>query len=135
MAEATDVIKAVNELINAQADQLWTISISIIVAEVFMIAHLTSLRSMRLNHRIVVFVIGVSAFCHALSLAFGYLSKGALIKAMILLAQGKDWHFPELAETFNFLQVTFVTFGLFIFVICFFFYSRELAKAITAGKS
>jgi hypothetical protein len=133
MAEATEVVKVVNELINAQADQLWTISISVIVAEVFMVAHLMSLRSLHINYWIVVFFISSSALCHALSLVFGYLSKGALIKAMISFAQGKSWQFPELAATFNLYQVALVTLGLSIFVLCFFFYSRELAKAITAG--
>ena len=131
---ANEVIKAVNELINAQADQLWTISISVIVAEVFMIAHLISLRSLRLGHRVVAAVIGVSVLCHALSLAFGYFSKGALIQAMISLARGQGWNFPDMAAMFNLAQVAFVTLGLIIFVGCFFFYSRELAKAITAGK-
>src|SRR4051812_8790376 len=125
---ANEVIKAVNELINAQADQLWTISISVIVAEVFMIAHLVSLKSLRMEHRIVAAVIGASALCHVLSLAFGYLSKGALIKAMISLAQEGKWQFPEMAAVFNVCQVALVSTGLVIFVVCFFFYSRELAK-------
>src|ERR1700674_445385 len=133
MAEPNEVIKVVNELINAQADQLWTMSIGLIVREVFLIAHLVSRRSLTKSHYIVAFVLGAAVFCHALSLAFGYLSKGALIKAMISRAQGGTWTFPPLAETFNFYQVTFVSVGLLIFVICFFFYSRELAKAMTAG--
>jgi hypothetical protein len=133
MAEPNEVIKAVNELINAQADQLWTISIGLIVAEVFMIAHLVSRRTVNVGHKTLAAILGAAVLCHALSLAFGYLSKGALIKAMIAHAQGAQWTFPPLAEAFNFYQVTCVTLGLLIFVICFFFYSKELAKAMTAG--
>ncbi len=129
-----EVVKAVNELINAQADQLWTISLSIIVAEVFMVAHLMSLRTMHARHWVAVTFIGASAACHAASLAFGYLSKGALIEALIRFAKGTAWQFPVRAEAFNFYQVLFVTLGLGIFVVCFFAYSRELAKAIIAKR-
>jgi hypothetical protein len=128
-----DVIKEVNDLINAQADQLWEITISVIVAEVFMIAHLTSIRTMTIEHRRVRFALILAVVCNACSLAFGYLSKGALIEAMISLASGHEWSFPELAATFNLLQVTAVTLGLIIFVICFYFYSRELARVMTTG--
>ena len=133
MAYSADVIKAVNELINAQADQLWTISISVIVAEIFIIAHLMRMRSVTIRPRLVAAVIGISAMFHVLALASGYLSKGALIDAMIKFAKGGDWKFPDYAALFNITQVGFVTIGLVIFVICFFFYSRELAQAITMG--
>jgi len=132
MAEATEVIKAVNELINAQADQLWDIAISIIVAEVFIIAHLVSLRAIRVRHWIVVGLLCVSVVSLVLSLAFGYLSKGQLISAMIDLAAGQTWKFPDLAALFNVLQVASVTLALVVFVFCFFFYSRILARAIVA---
>jgi hypothetical protein len=134
MAQSHEVIKAVNDLINAQADQLWTISISIIVAEVFIIAHLVRMRSLAIRPKVVATFIGLSAVLHALALASGYLSKGALIEAMIRFARGSAWSFPDLAATFNLLQVTFVTLGLIVFVVCFFFYSRELARAMTAGE-
>jgi hypothetical protein len=129
-----ETIKAVNELINAQADQLWTISISVIVAEIFIIAHLTRMQTVTIGRRIVAWVIGVSAICHVAALAFGYMSKGALIQAMIRLAQDKPWAFPSSAEFFNLLQVGFVTVGLIIFAGCFFFYSRELADAMTKRR-
>ena len=136
MAESgIEAVKVVNELINAQADQLWTISISVIVAEIFMIAHLLALRRVTLPHRAVAIALSASVLIQVLSLMFGYLSKGALIHATILLARNKEWTFPELAEFFNLLQVVCVTLGLLVFVICFFFYSRVLAQAITATRS
>ncbi len=125
-----ETIKAVNELINAQADQLWTISISVIVGEIFIIAHLLRMRTVVIERRVVAAVIGISAVCHVAALAFGYMSKGALIQAMIRLAQDKLWVFPSSAGLFNLLQVAFVTVGLIIFAGCFFFYSRELADAM-----
>jgi hypothetical protein len=130
MAESIEVIKAVNELINAQADQLWEISISLIAAEVFMIAHLLLLKKLGINRCIVSGVLGLSVLCHALSIAFGYLSKGALINAMILLADGKEWKFPDQAALFNSLQVFTVTLAIIIFVVCFFYYSSILAQAM-----
>ena len=131
MAPPIEVIKAVNELINAQADQLWTISISVIVGEILIIAHLVRKQSVTLRPKIVAGVIGVSALCHVFALTAGYLSKGALIQAMINLAK-KDgiWTFPNDAKLFNLLQVTFVTIGLIIFIVCFFYYSSELANAM-----
>ena len=54
VSDSVEVVKAVNDLINAQADQLWTISISIIVAEIFMIAHLLLLRRVLRVHKIIV---------------------------------------------------------------------------------
>jgi hypothetical protein len=136
MAESeTEAVKIVNELINAQADQLWTIAISVIVAEIFMIAHLISLRHVALSQRAVAWVLSLSVLSQILSLTFGYLSKGALIHATIVLARNKEWAFPESAELFNLLQVICVTIGLVIFVVCFFFYSRVLAQAITATRS
>lgn len=131
MAQSTEVINAVNGLINAQADQLWTISISIIVGEIFIIAHLVRKQSVTIAPKIVAGVIGVSALFHVAALAAGYLSKGALIQAMITLAKPNgSWTFPKDAEFFNFLQVTFVGIGLIIFIVCFFYYSSELADAM-----
>jgi hypothetical protein len=129
-----EVIKQVNELINAQSDQLWEITISLIVAEIFMIAHLSTLRVLTMDHKIVRGALILAVICNALSLAFGYFSKGALIERMIRLANGHEWTFPELAGTFNFLQVLAVTVGLVVFVVCFYFYSRVLAGALTAGE-
>jgi hypothetical protein len=132
MSEAIEVIKAVNELINAQADQLWDIAISIIVAEVFIIAHLVSLRTIRVSHWIVVTLLCLSVLSLIFSLACGYLSKGQLISAMIDFAASDKWKFPDLAALFNLLQVGSVTLALIVFVVCFFFYSRILARAMIA---
>jgi hypothetical protein len=134
MAESAEVIKQVNDLINAQADQLWGIAIAVIVAEIFMIAHLTSLRILTIGHRRVRAALVLAVICNACSLVFGYLSKGALIQAMISLAGGQEWMFPELAATFNLLQVAAVTLGLVVFGVCFFFYSKELARVMIANE-
>jgi hypothetical protein len=135
VADDIEVIKSVNELINAQADQLWTISIAVIVAEVFMIAHLSSRSTLTIRERYVRGALCLAVVFHAFSLACGYFSKGALIQAMITLAIGHEWTFPWQAATFNFIQVVAVTVGLVIFVVCFFFYSKELARAMKASKA
>jgi hypothetical protein len=91
VAADIEVIKQVNELINAQSDQLWEITIAIIVAEIFMIAHLSTLRVLTIDHKIVRGALILAVICNALSLAFGYFSKGALIERMIRLASGHEW--------------------------------------------
>lgn len=134
MSEPVEVIKSVNDLINGQADQLWTISISIIAAEVFMVAHLNIKRTLTIGQKTVRAALVASALCHFFALLFGYFSKGALIEAMIRFAKGQEWSFPDGAALCNFLQVCAVTLGLVIFVVCFYFYSKELAHAMTAGE-
>jgi hypothetical protein len=68
--------------------------------------------------------------CFVASLVCGHLSKGALIQAMIIYATAEKWTFPELASLFNSFQVFAVTAGLLVFIFCFFFYSRELARLL-----
>jgi hypothetical protein len=135
VSDNVEVVKAVNELINAQADQLWTISISIIVAEIFMIAHLILLHGIRIRKQFVKAFLILSVLFFAFSLLFGYASKGALIQAMITFSIVDKWTFPRLAELFNLLQLGSVTAGLAVFVVCFFFYSKELAGLLVREEN
>ncbi len=102
-----------------------------------MIAHLIRLKTLIIGRRLVAGFLSLSILCHVIALASGYLSKGALIQAMINYAKDQGhgtWTFPHEAEFFNLLQVGFVSAGLLIFVVSFFIYSGVLASLLVRGQ-
>lgn len=136
MTNNLDLIKAINDLIDAQADQLWTISLSLIVADVFMIAHLIRVHRVYAPKWIVVTLLVLSAASNVFALVAGYMSKGALIQAIVTYSRNNGhvaWTFPMYAELGNLWQAGLVTAGVAIFVVCFFFYSRVIADLIVRG--
>lgn len=127
-----EAIFELNKLILDQTSDLWLIASGLIGFEVLLIAHI--IRSQRvkvtIEERAVRWILFFSVFFHALSLMFGYFAKGALIHSMIDYASGGKWAFDRFTEWMSFFQAACVTIGLIIFVIAFYFYSRELARAI-----
>lgn len=128
-----EILQELHKLVLEQTNDLWLIAAGLIAFQALLIAHLVySLRAGAPAKRVAV-LVSISTVFHVLSLAFGYLAKGALIQNMIDYAATGVWTFGRAAAWINLLQMVSVTVALFIFIVAFALYSALVAKAVVKG--
>jgi len=113
------------DLITAQSDDLWPIALGLLFAAFSMFVHRRDV-SMSSTAEICLLI---SVAASTISLALGYLVKGALIDSLDQFAKGKPWELGILVEWFSFLQGAAILIALISFGVFFFLPGNFAAKA------
>jgi glucan phosphoethanolaminetransferase (alkaline phosphatase superfamily) len=126
---ASDNISGLSTLIGQQTDQLWSIAMAVVLAEIAIVCSFfkepTQSKSWKWSEALIYF----SIIAHAFSLFFGYLTKGALVEMMRTGGTSMN-EFYEAAAISSLLQFLFLVLGLGIFVVVFAMKRTEVSKAI-----
>ncbi|MGO8117371.1 hypothetical protein AB9F43_22665 [Rhizobium leguminosarum] len=124
-----DILLKWAELVTGQSDDLWSVALALLVAQVFIIATMQS--STTQSQRGMIIGAYISTICSFLSLLFGYLTKGAVIGSLqALLKPGATMEITPYAGFNALVQAGSLVVGLVIFVGLFGVYRTEIGKAI-----
>jgi hypothetical protein len=129
--ESTDTLAALGELIGQQVDQLWSIAMAIIVAEIYIVCRFFNANGAKLGGWFPLVLLFVSIFLYMASLFCGYLTKGALIEMVKAGADGrKAQDYYDAAAMVAFLQFVFLGIGIVLFVVLFAHSSTKISESI-----
>ena len=115
------------DLISAQSNDLWPISLALLIAAFSMFVHR---KEVSMSPAAVGWLL-LSIFASFASLAMGYLVKGSLINSLDQLAKGNSWDLGTLVECFSFFQGVAMIVSLVSFGIVFFLPGNFAAKAFS----
>jgi len=124
-------LSALGSVIGQQADQLWSISMAIIVAEIYIACRFFGETAIGCRGKISDILLYVSIISYCISLFAGYLVKGALVEMIKAGATGTDAqpYFDASADA-ALAQFSLLVLGLLLFVIVFSLNKKTVSKAI-----
>lgn len=139
--ENLDQLSAVGTLIGQQVDQLWSIAMAVIVAEIVVVCSFfknpittpknpVATQRWRWSEWLMFF----SILAHAVSLFAGYLAKGAVIELVKNGSGDRAVTFYEAAAAASLWQFFALVVGLAIFVLVFFLKRSDVISAILGSK-
>ena len=131
---SNDNLTAVATLIAQQTDQLWSIAMAVIVAEIVTVCSFFRDPSASWKWQLSEWLLLVSILFHGGSLFFGYLTKGALIEMVQAGAGPNSRQYYNAAADASLWQFFLLVGGITLFVIVFWMKRSEVSGAILGGK-
>ena len=118
-------VSEIVNLITAQSNDLWPISLGLLIAAFSMFVYR---KEVSMSFAAKAWLLA-SAIASVFSLALGYLVKGSLINSLDQFANGQPWKLGTLVELFSFFQGVAMVVSLVSFGVVFFLPGNFAAKA------
>jgi hypothetical protein len=132
--ENLDQLSAVGTLIGQQVDQLWSIAMAVIVAEIVVVCSFfknpSATQKWRWSERLML----LSILAHAVSLLAGYFAKGAVIELVKNGSGASAVTYYDSAALASLWQFFALVVGLALFVVVFVLKRSDVSSAILGAK-